>query len=299
MFGMPDLVWRDKAGKRYTKKQVPFSSVIKDLGSRFNILGSWEKGYLVYQTLKPNSFSKKPIRSFTLWLDKSSLSNLPVVLEDYEGELLQLPNNTLAPLGRLSFKEEAAGKLRIFAMVDGWTQSIFKPLHDSLFGLLKKIPNDATFDQDAAFKRAMSKSKDSGHCYGYDLSSATDRLPIILQSAILEGLIGRMLAALWQLILVNRDYYIPKNSYGINIKSVRYAVGQPMGALSSWAMLALCHHAIMQYASKLIGNTGWNTDYEVLGDDIGIFSPALAEKYVKLMALFGVSLNMVKKCYLA
>lgn len=73
----------------------------------------------MYQTLKPNSFSKKPIRSFKLWLDKSSLSNLPVVLEDYEGELLQLPNNTLAPLGRLSFKEEAAGKLRIFAMVDG------------------------------------------------------------------------------------------------------------------------------------------------------------------------------------
>jgi len=129
-------------------------------------------------------------------LDKNSLSSLPKVLEDYESELLQLPNNTLAPLGRLSFKEEAAGKLRIFAMVDGWTQSIFKPLHDALFDLLSKIPNDATFDQDAAFKRAISKSKVSGHCYGYDLSSATDRLPISLQGAILEGLIGRLLSAL-------------------------------------------------------------------------------------------------------
>lgn len=117
-------------------------------------------------------------------------------MDDYQDELLQIPNNTLAPLGRLSFKEEAAGKLRIFAMVDGWTQSILKPLHDALFDLLRKIPNDATFDQDLAFKRAILKSKASGHCFGYDLSSATDRLPIILQGAILEGLIGRLLSAL-------------------------------------------------------------------------------------------------------
>lgn len=33
-------------------------------------------------------------------------------------------------LGRLSFKEEAAGKLRVFAMVDVFTQSMLKPLHD-------------------------------------------------------------------------------------------------------------------------------------------------------------------------
>jgi hypothetical protein len=32
----------------------------------------------------------------------------------------------------------------------------------------------------------------------------------------------------------------------------RYAVGQPMGALSSWAMLAITHHMIMQYCAKLV-----------------------------------------------
>lgn len=32
----------------------------------------------------------------------------------------------------------------------------------------------------------------------------------------------------------------------------------------------------------------------MLGDDIVIFSPPLAEKYVELMGLFGVSLNMAK-----
>jgi hypothetical protein len=136
-------------------------------------------------------------------------------------------------LGRLAFKKEAAGKLRVFAMVDVWTQSIFKPLHDGLFEILKTLPNDATFDQDAAFKRAMSKAKISGHSYGFDLSAATDRLPIDLQESILKGFIGNHLAALWRVILVERDYHVPENKFGIPDGPLRYAVGQPMGALSS------------------------------------------------------------------
>jgi hypothetical protein len=33
-------------------------------------------------------------------------------------------------LGQLALKEEAAGKIRVFAMVDIWTQSVLKPLHN-------------------------------------------------------------------------------------------------------------------------------------------------------------------------
>jgi len=59
-------------------------------------------------------------------------------------------------------------------------------------------------------------------------------------------------------------------------------------------MLALTHHAIVQYANRLIGNRTWSDAYEVLGDDIVIFEPSLAKKYVELMTLFGVELNMSK-----
>jgi len=37
--------------------------------------------------------------------------------------------DSFGPIGKLSFKEEAAGKLRVFAMVDVITQSLFNPLH--------------------------------------------------------------------------------------------------------------------------------------------------------------------------
>jgi len=68
--------------------------------------------------------------------------------------------NDLTPgwLGQLSFKEEPAGKLRVFAMVDMLTQSLLKPLHLKLFDIFKLLPNDGTHDQAAAFNRAIQKS---------------------------------------------------------------------------------------------------------------------------------------------
>lgn len=50
-------------------------------------------------------------------------------------------------LGRLGFKEEAAGKLRVFAYVDPFTQWLLRPLHDALFEVLDVIPQDGTTDQ--------------------------------------------------------------------------------------------------------------------------------------------------------
>jgi hypothetical protein len=53
-------------------------------------------------------------------------------------------------VGQLSRKEEAAGKVRVFAMVDVWTQSILKPLHRMLTLFLASLPNDGTKDQIAS-----------------------------------------------------------------------------------------------------------------------------------------------------
>lgn len=64
--------------------------------------------------------------------------------------------------GKLSTKHEPAGKIRVFAMVDVWTQSILKPLHDTLFSFLKNLPNDGTFDQQASVKRCVEKATATG-----------------------------------------------------------------------------------------------------------------------------------------
>lgn len=50
-------------------------------------------------------------------------------------------------LGRLATKDEPAGKVRVFAMVDAWTQWVLRPIHDVVFAMLRTLPQDGTFDQ--------------------------------------------------------------------------------------------------------------------------------------------------------
>lgn len=199
-------------------------------------------------------------------------------------------------LGKLAFKEEAAGKLRVFAIVDIWTQSLFKPLHNSLFRLLEGLPNDGTFDQDASFARALEKAVLYNCAYSVDLSSATDRLPIDLQVRIIDIIYGSALGKLWKEILVLRPYFVRKDSYGITANSYyHYGTGQPMGCLSSWAMLAITHHCIVQAcAFRVYGTLRWFEKYEILGDDLVIFDKLIYDEYIRVMKELDVGVNPSK-----
>jgi hypothetical protein len=198
-------------------------------------------------------------------------------------------------LGQLATKKEAAGKVRVFAMVDIWTQSVLKPLHVILFKLLKSLPNDGTHDQHAAVLRASAKAEVAKKSYGYDLSAATDRLPMNIQVLILARFFGPKFALAWKHLLVGRDYILDSDEFGY--AKVKYEVGQPMGALSSWAMLALTHHVLVQVAYRDAYNIKvfkWWEGYELLGDDIVIFDEKVAATYLKLMSDLGVGINLSK-----
>lgn len=67
-----------------------------------------------------------------------------------------------------------------------------------------------------------------------------------------------------------------------------------MGALSSWASLALTHHLIVQIAARRSGLEGWFEEYAILGDDIVIAHEDVAKTYLSLMKFLGVPINMSK-----
>lgn len=99
-------------------------------------------------------------------------------------------------------------------------------------------------------------------------------MPVQVQEQLLHRVLGVHGAWHWRALLVDRLYQLPKGlvvhfthqyqkfippKTGLMgkwitayvdewIKSIPYSVGQPMGALSSWAMLALVHHALIQFA---------------------------------------------------
>lgn len=77
--------------------------------------------------------------------------------------------------------------------------------------------------------------KETGFAGSYDLSAATDRLPVLLQSRLIDSIFPGA-GQLWSELLVGRSYQMAKAIRKIGMKipaSVQYAVGQPMGALSS------------------------------------------------------------------
>jgi len=74
---------------------------------------------------------------------------------------------------------------------------------------------------------------------------------------------------------------------------IAYAVGQPMGARSSWSMFTLSHHLVVQYAALKAGCYPTN-QYILLGDDIVIYNDALAHEYKRIIEDLGVKISPTK-----
>jgi hypothetical protein len=217
------------------------------------------------------------------------------------GTLFEFPGfGRLQGLGKLSFKPEPAGKTRTFAMVDGITQMIMKPVHDGLFRLLRVIEQDGTFDQMAPAKCLVARGL--RNFWSFDLSSATDRFPLLLQHSVLGLILGHRLAGLWMRLLTDRPFIVPsKTDRKIRPFKVPrgglawYLAGQPMGALTSWAAFSLTHHIVVQWAAyKAFGVIHWFTDYALLGDDIVIANAKVAEEYLLILRAIGVEVGLAK-----
>jgi hypothetical protein len=170
---------------------------------------------------------------------------------------------------------------------------------------------DGTFDQLSPVKDLQSHfypKKVKGRTFSsIDLSAATDRLPLALQKSVLKVLLKNIIpdsglfAEAWGDLLVKRSYKISISSQlrersviKTTQRDVMYAAGQPMGALSSWAMLALTHHALVQYAAHRTNWTTWFTDYAILGDDIVIMDGKVADEYKRILREIGVSAGLAK-----
>jgi len=70
-----------------------------------------------------------------------------------------------------------------------------------------------------------------------------------------------------------------------------------MGALSSWAMLNLVHHMMIQFIAVHLGKVPrgeWYLDYIVLGDDLALFDKEVADRYLSLCKQLGVGINLSK-----
>jgi hypothetical protein len=91
---------------------------------------------------------------------------------------------------------------------------------------LRQLDTDGTYNQSHIVEKTRQAISERKPIHCLDLSSATDRFPVEIQESLLSKIIGTEKAKAWRALLTNRDFF---HSTG----NVRYAVGQPMGILSS------------------------------------------------------------------
>jgi len=87
--------------------------------------------------------------------------------------------------------------------------------------------------------------------------------------------------------MTERDFQTPDK------RTVRWAVGQPLGFYSSWAAFALTHHAIIEFCAFQEGIKSFR-DYAVLGDDVVIWNSAVAARYEVAIDGLSVMINQTK-----
>jgi hypothetical protein len=109
--------------------------------------------------------------------------------------LMAIMFSGVLPIGRLAVVKDQAGKGRIVAITNYFIQLCLYPLHRTLFHILSKIKTDGTFDQRKPLEILVERIKSgelSGHKYScFDLSAATDRLPVDVQCQVLTIIFGK------------------------------------------------------------------------------------------------------------
>lgn len=249
----------------------------------------------------PPDHRKKFTRDFRRGVDYMTRHNrwFPDITCSWGGfdRWIQRKNDLVNPqgddfVGNLGITQERGGKLRVFAFPNLLFQVMMNPLKASLFRILRKIPEDCTYDQERGVKWVEEKLR-AGHCaWSVDLSDATNHFPYELQKLVLLNI---FLNSEWENHLELFEM-VSKGRYGasaIGGKHVVWTKGQPLGAGPSFALFAIAHHAVLHHCKVVVGEK--DTDcYRILGDDIVITNPAVATKYLEVLSSLSIPVSPSK-----
>jgi len=183
-------------------------------------------------------------------------------------------------------------KTRIIGIGDYTTQYVLSPLHEWSFKILRSLSSDYSFDHSKGFRQLSKFTFESPYLACYDLSNATDCMPVRFSESVLRYLLpnGRVIAPLWRRVMTE----LPSDN------GRWYRVGQPMGLISSWSIgLALSHHFLVWISAKDAGILGRvlrdpKSYYGIVGDDLFIKHPALAHFYQIRAGQLGIKINLDK-----
>jgi hypothetical protein len=183
-------------------------------------------------------------------------------------------------------------KRRPVAVPNRFLQMGMAPCADFLDTILRRLPNDCTFDQGKMDTKIANRVTNPNLYVGsVDLSQATDNLPLKWGKDIWEALYRSRSSAVvndsWDLFVQASE----ANWLNGNHLS-RWTVGQPLGCLPSFRVLALTHNLFLESLSLFLGFG--HSPYCILGDDLLVFNKKLRKAYIREFSSRGIPLSIHK-----
>lgn len=201
--------------------------------------------------------------------------------------------------GRVLGMQQNACKLRVVAQPSAAIQDAFAPMHSYLMKAVDMLYSKESCVKDQmkgayAIKRHLDEGRD---VYSVDLSSATDRFPRFMSQAVLCSLgLKEYSDALEE--VCNRPWL---NANLIGSKDLYYETGQPMGLYGSFPLFHLSNLVVADMALQRAQSRSDSlipfadgTFFKVVGDDIVLSDPLVAEQYKEEMLALGVEISPTK-----
>lgn len=235
-----------------------------------------------------------------LWASKFGMTDSwPYALSQVPRLQISLPHPRKSKarygtMGTVFCRVQRDGKARFFFSPSQWVQFLMGPWAKELYSQLRKIPQDCTFDQGKGAERVRQWLKEGREVYSFDLTSATDLMPLQLTRTVLWGLSPTRNLRMWvdTFTVLSR---IPANAGYAGSRlggfGLQWRVGQPLGAIPSFAAFALTHHALVR---GLWGGNLADAPYVILGDDLVIADRKLADRYRSVVTYLGVPISESK-----
>lgn len=132
-----------------------------------------------------------------------------------------------------------------------------------------------------------------GELWSIDLSNATDTLPVDLGIEFLRRNTPRSEFPDVEQFCADVKSVLTDRSFDYNGQKIRYNTGQPMGAYSSFPLLAVTNHLLVNMARVRLG-LPVGAGYAIVGDDIVISGKKVAAHYIELLNALGVPINHSK-----
>jgi hypothetical protein len=316
-----------KSTRLVDSKQV-FPEVYKDYDPITGTSAAYEQdfarlvGYHLpeYQTIQwPGGLSDEDIKFVDEFLDESVAAELQQILTSSDDGRIRhwLGNDPYAGLavGEVQHLPKKGGgtDYRDIAVPNRFIQAALEPISDRLYHLLRRLPKDATFNQER-FDIVLVNRVTNDNLYqgSVDLSKATDNLPRSWGIAIVESLMAhcdltpeeRMLTHIFgeesSRIQIEdearRSWTLFKDVSSANWIDDGYVdhwkVGQPLGSLPSFALLGITHNLLLEAIGCSIGLL--HSPYVILGDDLVVFSRKLRQKYIRELSSRSIPLSLHK-----